>query len=68
MSATPPPRTRARATPARTHDRGELSDGSGGVLIAAAQILLGATFACLLAVLSVAALGVVMVLIIYLAR
>lgn len=62
------PRARSRATPARTHSRDDRAGASGGLLIAAAQILLGATLSCLLAVLSIAALGGIIVLIIYLTR
>lgn len=75
MSAAPPPRTRARATPARARTQPARSRGqrdrsgdSGGALIAAAHILLGATLSCLLAILSVTALGAIILLIIYLTR
>ncbi|MBS2965914.1 hypothetical protein KGA66_22910 [Actinocrinis puniceicyclus] len=75
MSAAPPPRTRGHATPTRTRttsarprSRRDRSDRPGGVLLAAAQILLGLTLSCLLAVLCVAALGAIIVVIIYLTK
>jgi len=68
VSTAPPRRARPRATPARTHDRSDVSGGSGGLLVAAAQILLGATLSCLLAILSIAALGGIIILIIYVTR
>lgn len=56
--------------PARSRGRGDRSEASAPVtpLVAAAQIALGATLSCLLAVLSLGVLGAVILLIAYLAR
>lgn len=68
MSAAPAPRTRTRPAPPRSQRRDTRPRGAGGILVDAAQILLGATLSCLLAALSMIALGAVILLIIYLTR
>jgi len=68
MNVNPPPRARARGVPARSHGRGDRSEVPVTPLVAAAQILLGATLSCLLAVLSMGALGALILLIVYVFR
>jgi len=68
MSATPPPRARGRAAPARARGRGGRAEVPVSPLVAAAQILLGATLSCLLAMLVMGALGAVVLLVLYITR
>lgn len=67
MSGTAP-RAGTRARPAHPHSQSERPRGAKGVLIDGAQILLGVTLSCCLAVIAMAVFGGAIVLVMYLAK